>query len=227
MVFATAGLIGVAESVLSNSALITMSVPPQAAGNANSTSPLPFAGISVLTIPSVQPVPPVTVMRTTPSSVPAVPMLKPPTVSTSLEPLTMVAGLEAGVFVSFGPAPLVVAIDDEVFGRNRVAIAEKINESARGTARAGPARAGADQLLAAVRTARGNPGLRHAWSVFIGQPLTLSIPPDAAAEVLKAARAGDMTAAMRAVAKPVRPVRPQYSCTKPRGRISSMRPASA
>ncbi len=113
-------------------------------------------------------------------------------------------GLEAGVFVSFGPAPLVVAIDDEVFGRNRVAIAEKINESARGTARAGPARAGADQLLAAVRTARGNPGLRHAWSVFIGQPLTLSIPPDAAAEVLKAARAGDMTAAMRAVAKPVR-----------------------
>ena len=113
-------------------------------------------------------------------------------------------GLEAGVFVSFGPAPLVVSIDDEVFGRNRVAIAEKINESARGTARAGQARARADQLLAGARTARGNPGLRHAWSVFIGQPLTLSIPPDAAAEVLKAARAGDMTAAMRAVAKPVR-----------------------
>ncbi len=113
-------------------------------------------------------------------------------------------GLEAGVFVSFGPAPLVVSIDDEAFGRNRVAIAEKINESARGTARASPARARADQLLAAARAALGNPGLRHAWSVFIGQPLTLAIPPDAAAEVLKAARAGDMTAAMRAVAKPVR-----------------------
>ncbi|MBS1110237.1 MAG: hypothetical protein H6Q88_2229, partial [Anaeromyxobacteraceae bacterium] len=113
-------------------------------------------------------------------------------------------GLEAGVFVSFGPAPLVVSIDDEAFGRNRVAIAEKINESARGTARASPARARADQLLAAARSALGNPGLRHAWSVFIGQPLTLAIPPDAAAEVLKAARAGDMTAAMRAVAKPVR-----------------------
>lgn len=113
-------------------------------------------------------------------------------------------GLEAGVFVSFGPAPLVVSIDDDTFGRNRVAIAEKINESARGTARASPARARADQRLAAARSALGNPGLRHAWSVFIGQPLTLSIPPDAAAEVLKAARAGDMTAAMRAVAKPVR-----------------------
>jgi len=113
-------------------------------------------------------------------------------------------GLEAGVFVSFGPAPLVVSIDDEAFGRNRVAIAEKINESARGTARASSARARADQLLSAARTAIGNPELRHAWSVFIGQPLTLAIPPDAAAEVLKAARAGDMTAAMRAVAKPVR-----------------------
>jgi hypothetical protein len=113
-------------------------------------------------------------------------------------------GLEAGVFVSFGPAPLVVSIDDEAFGHNRVAIAEKINESARGTARASPARARSDQLLAAARVAQGNPGLRHAWSLFIGQPLTLSIPPDAAAEVLRAARAGDMTAAMRAVAKPVR-----------------------
>ncbi len=113
-------------------------------------------------------------------------------------------GLEAGVFVSFGTAPLVVSIDDEAFGHNRVAIAEKINESARGTARASMARARADQLLEAARAARGSPGLRHAWSVFIGQPLSIAIPPDAATEALRAARAGDMTAAMRAVAKPVR-----------------------
>jgi hypothetical protein len=113
-------------------------------------------------------------------------------------------GLEAGVFVSFGPAPLVVSIDDEAFGHNRVAIAEKINESARGTARASLARARADQLLETARAVRGSPGLRHAWSVFIGQPLSIAIPPDAATEALRAARAGDMTAAMRAVAKPVR-----------------------
>ena len=113
-------------------------------------------------------------------------------------------GLEAGVFVSFGPAPLVVSIDDEAFGHNRVAIAEKINESARGTARASLARARADQLLETARAARGFPGLRHAWNVFIGQPLSIAIPPDAATEALRAARAGDMTAAMRAVAKPVR-----------------------
>ena len=113
-------------------------------------------------------------------------------------------GLEAGVFVSFGPAPLVVSIDDEAFGHNRVAIAEKINESARGTARASLARARADQLLETARAARGFPGLRHAWNVFIGQPLSIAIPPAAATEALRAARAGDMTAAMRAVAKPVR-----------------------
>ena len=113
-------------------------------------------------------------------------------------------GLEAGVFVSFGPAPIVVTIDDEVFGRNRVAIAEKINESARGTARAPTARARADQLLEAERAARGLPELRHAWSVLIGQPLALSIPPAAEAAALRAARAGDLATAMHVVAGPVR-----------------------
>jgi hypothetical protein len=113
-------------------------------------------------------------------------------------------GLEAGVFVSFGPAPLVVTIDDEVFGRNRVAIAEKINESARGTARAVSARARADQLLEAERQARGLPELHHAWSVHIGRPLTLSIPPAAEAAALRAARAGDLPTAMHVVAGPVR-----------------------
>ena len=65
--------------------------------------------------------------------------------------------ISAGIFVSFGPAPLVVAIDDEVFGRQRVAIADKINESARGTASNGAARARADAELAAERKARGAP----------------------------------------------------------------------
>ncbi|MHB8877739.1 MAG: nucleotidyl cyclase domain-containing protein, partial [Myxococcaceae bacterium] len=79
-------------------------------------------------------------------------------------------GLEAGVFVSFGPAPLVVTIDDEIFGRQRVAIADRINESARGTARAGGARARADALLAAERVRRGEAGLSHPWAVFVGAP---------------------------------------------------------
>ena len=113
-------------------------------------------------------------------------------------------GLEAGLFISYGAAPLVVVIEDEVFGPNRVAIADKINESARGTARAAPARARADAELAAERTARLAPHLQHAWSVFIGQPLQLPVGAEAEAQALEAARAGDLTQALRALAGPVR-----------------------
>jgi hypothetical protein len=112
-------------------------------------------------------------------------------------------GLEAGVFISHGPAPLVVAIEDEVFGQNRVAIADKINESARGTARAQAARVRADAQLEAARSAHW-PNVKHAWSVFIGQPLALPVGAEAEAEALRLARAGDLNGAMRALAGPVR-----------------------
>lgn len=113
-------------------------------------------------------------------------------------------GLEAGVFISYGAAPLVVVIEDEVFGLNRVAIADKINESARGTARAWSARARADALLAAERRARTAPTMQHAWSVFIGQPLALPVGQEAEEQALLAARSGDLQAGMRALAAPVR-----------------------
>jgi hypothetical protein len=112
--------------------------------------------------------------------------------------------LEAGVFVSYGPAPLVVVIEDEVFGRNRVAIAEKINESARGTARAAAARVRADAALARERERRRVPGLEHAWSVFIGQPMQVHVPPEAEDHAVRLFRAGDGPGAMRALAAPVR-----------------------
>jgi hypothetical protein len=112
--------------------------------------------------------------------------------------------LEAGVFVSFGPAPAVIVIEDEVFGSNRVAIAEKINESARGTARAAPARTRADAALARERARRGNPALVHAWSVFIGQPLQIALPADAEDQAMRLMGAGDVPAALRAVAQPVK-----------------------
>jgi hypothetical protein len=112
-------------------------------------------------------------------------------------------GLEAGVFISYGSAPLVLITEDEVFGRNRVAIADKINESARGTARVSAARLRADAALAQER-ARGKPALRHAFQVFTGQPLQISVPPDAEEAALRAVRAGDLQAGMRALAVPVR-----------------------
>lgn len=113
-------------------------------------------------------------------------------------------GLEAGIFISYGAAPLVITIDDEVFGLTRVAIADKINESARGTARSHAARVRADSLLAAERVARGIPGLQHAWSVFIGRPLGLSLPVDVETTALQSARAGDILLAIRTLALPVR-----------------------
>jgi hypothetical protein len=113
-------------------------------------------------------------------------------------------GLEAGVFISYGAAPLVVVIEDEVFGHNRVAIADKINESARGTARAWPARARADAQLAAERRARTAPTMQHAWSVFIGQPLALPVGQEAEEQAMRAARAGDLPAGLRALAATVR-----------------------
>src|SRR6185369_10427015 len=113
-------------------------------------------------------------------------------------------GLEAGVFISHGAAPVTVLIDDDVFGHNRVAIAEKINESARGTSRAAGARARADAALAAERVSRGNPRLEHAWSVFVGRPLTIELAPEVERAALEAARGGDLAAALRSVAAPVR-----------------------
>ena len=112
--------------------------------------------------------------------------------------------LEAGVFVSYGAAPLVVVIEDEVFGRNRVAIAEKINESARGTARAASARVRADAGLARERARRGAPGLEHAWAVFIGQPMQVSVPPESEDLAVRLLRGGDGPGAMRALGTAVR-----------------------
>ena len=101
--------------------------------------------------------------------------------------------LEAGVFVSYGPAPLVVVIEDEVFGRNRVAIADKINESARGTARAASARGcGRTRRSRAERARRRDPAVEHAWSrVRRPTACSSSVPPDAEDHAVRLFRAGD------------------------------------
>ncbi|PTL80487.1 hypothetical protein DAT35_28030 [Vitiosangium sp. GDMCC 1.1324] len=113
-------------------------------------------------------------------------------------------GLEAGVFVSYGPAPLIITLEDDVFGLSKVAIADRINESARGTARSGAARAKADAMLAQERQRRGKPSLAHPWRVFVGAPLSLHIPYSAEAEARAALKAGDVAGAMRALEQSVR-----------------------
>jgi len=113
-------------------------------------------------------------------------------------------GIEAGIFVSYGPAPVTVLIDDEVFGTNRVAIAEKINESARGTSRTSGARRTADAALKAERAARGDEALPHAFSVFVGADLKVEFPPDLERAALAAAREGDLPTALRYLGAPLR-----------------------
>jgi hypothetical protein len=108
------------------------------------------------------------------------------------------------VFVSYGPEALVLVIEDDVFGRNRVAIAEKINESARGTARAAAARVRADAALQRERDLHGNPALSHAWSVFVGQPLSLQLPPQIEDAAVRAWLSGDGKGAMKLLSGPVR-----------------------
>ncbi|MBX5481175.1 MAG: hypothetical protein IRZ16_04895 [Myxococcaceae bacterium] len=106
-------------------------------------------------------------------------------------------GLEAGVFISYGPAPIVITISDELFGQSRVAIAEKINESARGTARSAGARALADAELAAERARLGDPNLQHPFSVFVGAPLPLNVAPAIEQQVRSALARGDVAGARR------------------------------
>lgn len=113
-------------------------------------------------------------------------------------------GLEAGVFISYGPAPLVITLEDDVFGLSKVAIADRINESARGTARSGAARAKADAMLAQERQRRGNPSLAHPWQVFVGAPLSVQVPYSAEAEARAALKAGDLEGARRALEQSLR-----------------------
>lgn len=108
-------------------------------------------------------------------------------------------GLEAGVFLSYGPAPIVITINDEHFGQSRVAIAEKINESARGTARSGAARTSADAALMGERMRLGDARLQHPWLVFIGAPLALSVSATTEQQVRSALASRDLAAAKRAL----------------------------
>jgi len=112
--------------------------------------------------------------------------------------------LEAGIFISYGAAPEVATFDDHVFGSIKVAIAEKINESARGTARNGGVRARIDSLLKQARTSRGRPELTCPFSVFLSQPLVIPVPPEAELAVRGCLEDGDADGAEMMLQESVR-----------------------
>jgi hypothetical protein len=100
--------------------------------------------------------------------------------------------LEAGIFISYGAQPEVAAFEDHIFGQIKVSIAEKINESARGTARNSGVRARVDAILAAERARLGRPGLESPFSVAVSQPLSMPIPADVELAVRRSVAAGDL-----------------------------------
>src|SRR5438874_11300530 len=84
--------------------------------------------------------------------------------------------LEAGIFISYGAAPEVATFEDHIFGHIKVSIAEKINESARGTARNGGVRSRTEAVLAAERARLGRPGLICPLHVAVSQQLSVPVP---------------------------------------------------
>ena len=114
--------------------------------------------------------------------------------------LSLITGekLEAGIFISHGAAPEVSTWEDHVFGAIKVSIAEKINESARGTARNGGVKARIDSLLAHARKAKGK-DLPCPLQVFLSQPLSIPVPPDLEAQVRAAIDLGHLEGAESAL----------------------------
>jgi hypothetical protein len=88
------------------------------------------------------------------------------------------AGVEYGLFISYGDAAETITFDDPFWGRMNVAIAEKLNEAARGTGRNPEIRKKLDLLLRNARRAKGNATLTYPFSVFIDKSYALSLRSD-------------------------------------------------
>jgi hypothetical protein len=112
--------------------------------------------------------------------------------------------LEAGIFISFGAAPEVATFEDHIFGQIKVSIAEKINESARGTARNLGVRARVDAILAAERARLGRADLLCPLSVAVSQPLSMPIPAHVELSVRRSVGTGDLDGAEKVLGAAVR-----------------------
>jgi hypothetical protein len=87
--------------------------------------------------------------------------------------------LVAGSFIAYGASPAVVTFEDPVWGRVQVSIAEKINESARGTERSGSVLGSTLALLQYQRQQTRNPNLQLPFKVYVTNTMSLPLPPEA------------------------------------------------
>lgn len=98
-------------------------------------------------------------------------------------------GLESGLFISFGAAAERVVLRDADFGEVSVAIAEKINEAARGTARNAAVRAQLESRLDRAR-ASGQGQRRYPFRVTVGSAWQFVLGAELNAEFDRALRDG-------------------------------------
>ncbi|HEY3449771.1 MAG TPA: hypothetical protein VGK67_25680 [Myxococcales bacterium] len=87
-------------------------------------------------------------------------------------------GLEAGLFITFGANAEIASMADQQFGQVKVAIAEKINEAARGTARNGIIKSKLDGLLARARVEGNNARLELPFRVYVDSAYNLLLPSE-------------------------------------------------
>jgi hypothetical protein len=100
-------------------------------------------------------------------------------------------GIEYGLFISYGDAAETIAFEDPFWGKMNVAIAEKLNEAARGTGRNPEIRKKLDLLIRNARRARGNPSLKYPFSVFIDRSYGLALRSDLSAKVERVLQSRD------------------------------------
>lgn len=99
--------------------------------------------------------------------------------------------IEYGLFISYGDAAENISFDDPFWGQMSVAIAEKLNEAARGTGRNPDIKKKLDVLLRNARRARSISSLAYPFSVFIDKSYALSLRSDLSNMVERALQYGD------------------------------------
>ena len=87
-------------------------------------------------------------------------------------------GMEAGIFIAYGHASETIAFQDDVFGHLKVAIGEKINECARGTARDVFVHEMLEHIVNKVRTRTRNPDVQYPFQVYVDNTLHGPLEPD-------------------------------------------------
>lgn len=107
--------------------------------------------------------------------------------------------VEYGLFISYGDAAETIAFDDEFWGKVNVAIAERLNEAARGAGRNPAIKKKLELLLRNARWAKGNPSLEYPFYVFIDKSYGLSLRSDLSTKVDIALQGGDMGTAREVV----------------------------